>query len=306
MASVEVAQPRRARRKRLRNNPVGYLFIAPAILLYAGFNIYPIVRGLLMAFTNYQFIYPGTRWSFNGLSNFREMFHDPDFWQSVRVSLKYAVLAMPATVIFSFLIALGINRLRRGNSFYRWTVYLPAVLPTAVAYLMFQDMYDNKFGFFNSLLQGWGIHNPPDWLGSTTWALPALVAANVWAAIGLPTLLFLIGMYGIDPAIYEAAALDGASFWRQVRHVTLPLLKPMITLVIVLSLTVIPVVTDPMLILTQGNPENTTRSLGLYIYQTAFQNGNLRLGYSAAMNLAVGVVSALLALLVFRVLREKH
>ncbi len=294
----------RSRRTR-RPNVAGYFFIAPALALYLVFNIWPLIRGFLMAFTDYRFVYEETRWSFDGLANFGELFHDKDFWGALGVTIRYLLLVFPVVVVVSLFLAVLIGKVARGAGFYRWLVYLPVVLPIAVTFLMFGEVYNYRFGLLNSILRGVGLANPPNWLGSTQWTLPALAAADIWRSTGLPTLLFLIGIYGISQDIYDAAALDGASGWQQFHLITLPLLKPIFALVLLLNLTALPVVTEPMLILTNGGPQNASLTIGLYAYQVAFQRGDLRLGYAAAMNLVVGLASAAIALGLFRALRER-
>ncbi len=297
---------RAIRSRRTRHpNVAGYFFIAPALALYLVFNIWPLIRGFLMAFTDYRFVYEATRWSFNGLANFGELFHDKDFWGALGVTIRYLLLVFPVVVGVSLFLAVLIGKVARGAGFYRWLVYLPVVLPIAVTFLMFGEVYNYRFGLLNSILRGVGLANPPNWLGSTQWTLPALAAADIWRSTGLPTLLFLIGIYSISQDIYDAAALDGASGWQQFRLITLPLLKPVFALVLLLNLTALPVVTEPMLILTNGGPQNASLTIGLYAYQVAFQRGDLRLGYAAAMNLVVGLASAALALGLFRALRER-
>ncbi|RIK42142.1 MAG: hypothetical protein DCC57_18530 [Chloroflexi bacterium] len=290
----------RARRgERRRNNPLGYLFIAPAMILYTVFNIWPIVRGLLMAFTDYRFIYPDTRWDFNGLDNFVEMAEDRAAQEALLVAVKYFFMVVPVTIVLALIVAVLISRVRYGSGFYRWVVYLPSILPVAVSFLMFREMYGDKFGFINTNLRNWGIENPPNWLGQVSTALPAVAAAHVWIIFGFPTLLFLIGIYNISQEIYEAASLDGANALQQVRYITLPLLKPTFALVMVLLLGVLGT-TDAMLILTMGGPQKSTHTIGLHLYQIAFQLGDLRLGYAAALSLVVGLTSALIAAGVFR------
>lgn len=286
-----------------RNNLLGYLFIAPAMVLYLVFNIWPIIRGVLMAFTDYRFVYPDTRWDFNGVSNFVRMVEDSKVHEAFLVALKYTAMVLPTTILLALLVAVLIGRVQRGAAFYRWVVYLPSILPVAVSFLMFRELYNLKFGLINQTLRGWGVENPPNWLGTTTYALPSLATAHLWIIFGFPTLLFLIGIYNIGVELYEAAALDGANAWQQVRHVTVPLLKPTFALVTVLLIGVIGT-TDPMLILTGGGPENSTRTIGFHIYDLAFVRGDLRLGYAAAISLVIGVLSALISAFVFRWSRE--
>lgn len=285
------------------NNVLGYAFIAPAMLLYLVFNIWPIIRGLLMAFTDYRFVYPKTRWKFNGVDNFVKMVEDETVHEALLVALKYTAIILPTTILLALLVAVLISRVRGGAGFYRWVVYLPSILPVAVSFLMFREMYNIKFGLINSTLRAIGIANPPNWLGDVDYALPAIGVAHLWIIFGFPTLLFLIGIYNIGSEIYEAASLDGANGWQQIRWITVPLLKPTFALIIVLMIGIIGV-TDPMLILTSGGPEKSTRTIGLHLYQLAFQVGDLRLGYAAAISLVIGVASALISALVFRWSRE--
>lgn len=302
---MSVVQRKRRRGDPTQNNLLGYFFIAPAMILYLVFNIWPIVRGLLMAFTDYRFVYPETRWEFNGLDNFARLFTDSRIVETLLISLRYTVIVVPVTVAIALLVAVLISRVERGAAFYRWVVYLPTILPIAVSFLTFQELYGSKFGFINSVLRNWGIENPPNWLGDVATALPAIGFAHVWIIFGFPTLLFLIGIYNIGVTLYEAASIDGATAWQQFRLITLPLLKPTLAMVLILTIPGILTVTDPMLILTNGGPQDSTRTLGLYTYQVAFQRGDLRLGYASAISLTISLVTTAMVAVIFWWSREK-
>lgn len=290
----------------LRNDLLGYLFIAPALILYLVFNIWPLFRGILMAFTDYRFVYPETRWAFNGVENFVKLFESVRVQEAAVVSAKYSLLVVPAVLVLALFTAILISRVRRGSGFYRWTVYLPTILPVAVSFLMFRQMYAPNFGLINSFLRGLGIEDPPFWLGEVATALPAVGAAHLWIIFGFPTLLFLIGIYNIGEELYEAASLDGASRWQQFLFITLPLLKPTTAMVLILIVPGVFGVTDPMLILTQGGPQGSTQTLGYYLYDIAFVRGDLRLGYASAISLVVSLVTAALVALIFRWSRERE
>jgi multiple sugar transport system permease protein len=292
--------------ERKRNNPLGYLFIAPAIILYLVFNIWPIIRGFLMAFTDYRFVYPDTRWAWNGFENFTKMLDDKKVTDSLAVSLKYTAIVLPIVIIIALLLAVLISRVRTRSNFYRWVVYLPSILPVAVSFLMFREMYGAKFGFINTVLRNFGVANPPEWLLEVNSALPAIGAAHIWIIFGFPTLLFLIGIYNIGEEMYEAAALDGANEWQKFRWLTVPLLKPTLAMVLILVLPGLLSVTDPMLILTQGGPQDSTRTLGLRLYQVAFQQGDLRLGYASAISLTMSLAVSVVVGVIFWWSREKN
>jgi len=289
-----------------RNNPLGYLFIAPAIILYLVFNIWPIIRGFLMAFTDYRFVYPDTRWAWNGFENFTKMLDDKRVGESLAVSLKYTAIVLPIVILIALLLAILISRVRTRSNFYRWVVYLPSILPVAVSFLMFREMYGSKFGFINSVLRNFGVANPPEWLLEVNSALPAVAAAHIWIIFGFPTLLFLIGIYNIGEEMYEAASLDGANEWQKLRWLTMPLLKPTLAMVLILVLPGLLSVTDPMLILTQGGPQDSTRTLGLRLYQVAFQQGDLRLGYASAISLTMSLFISIVVGFIFWWSREKN
>lgn len=287
-----------------RTNPWGYVFIAPALLLYLVFSVWPIFRGFIMAFTDFRFSYPDTRWDFNGLANYREMFHDKVFWTAVKVTLRYTLMVLPTTVVVALIVAVMISRVRVFAGFYRWMIYLPVILPVAVTYLMFSEIFNNRFGLVNVTLRNYfDMKRPPNWLADPHWALRAIASADVWRGVGFPTLLFLVGIYAISHDLYDAAAVDGASGWQQFRTITLPLLKPIFALILMLDFATIPTVVDPILIMTGGGPQNSTTSLGFYAYNNAFRLGDLRLGYASAINLVLGLSTAAVALIVFQALR---
>jgi ABC-type sugar transport system permease subunit len=295
---------RSARGEKVKSNPFGYLFIAPALVLYAIFNVWPMIRGFLMAFTDYRFIYPDSKWLFNGIANFAELFEDKVFWESLGLSVRYTLIVLPSAIVFALLVALLINRVKNGSGFYRWAAYLPVILPTAVTFLLWGQFYGDKFGFINTNLRALGVVRPPNWLGQVQYALTSVAMVDVWRGFGFFTILFLIGLYNINQELFEAAAIDGANTWQQFWQITLPLLRPTFLLILVLNAGINPAA-EQILILTGGAPQNATRTLGFYNFQVAFNFGDLRMGYAASMSLILWVVTALLTAFWFRVLRER-
>jgi multiple sugar transport system permease protein len=262
-----------------------------------------------MAFTDYRFLIPGSEWAFNGLDNYREMFfNDPQFWHTLRIGLVYTLMTFPTGLVLSLAVAALISQIRtvRAAATFRVITYLPVVLPIAVAMLLWRQLYHHQFGYINYALSTFfGVANPPNWLGDPAWALFAVAVAGVWKQFGADTLLFLIGIYGISRELYEAASIDGANGFQQFWHVTLPLLKPIFVLIIALNAGIASA-TEEVLVLTTGGPADATRTIGLYTYQIAFQLGDLRLGYAAAMNLLLGLVHMILAALVFKYMRTER
>lgn len=289
---------------------MGYLFILPALALYLTFSGYPLIRGLLIAFSDYRYLIPDHQ-PFNGLANFGEMVNDPLFWASFGRSLYYTAIYTPLNIGLGLLIALLIAKILRPveASIYRVIAYLPVVLPIAVALLLWKQLLHPQFGYLNYFLSEWiGIANPPAWLADPDWVIPTLAVAAVWKQVGQNILLFLVGLYNINGELYEAAAIDGATGWNQFAHITLPLLKPTFTVILVLAAGIIGTAEESLIIFgrTSAGPENAGMLVGRYAYDIAFYLGDLRWGYAAAMNLTMGLLSMIMAGLVFRLLRSER
>lgn len=284
-------------------NPVGYLFVLPGVLLYFVFSAYPIARGFIMAFQDYRFLIPESRSpfkSFNGLQNFVEMAHDHTFWSSLWVAVKFTIGSFPTNLVVALACAVLLASIRNNRMAVtsRVITYLPVILPISVAMLAWQQMFDPQAGYLSYAFQLIFRRKAPIWLG-WGWALKSTVLAAVWKDFGYNTLLFLVGMYGINRELYEAASVDGANAWHRFLRITLPSLKPIFTLVFVLNAGIMSA-TEEMLILTDGGPGEETLTTGLYLYRIAFRLGDMRMGYAAAMSLVLGLVHTILAFIVFK------
>ncbi|HMN27580.1 MAG TPA: sugar ABC transporter permease, partial [Caldilineaceae bacterium] len=191
---------------------------------------------------------------------------------------------------------------------YRVIAYLPVILPISIAMLVWAKLFDYRFGYLNVLLQSFGVQNPPNWLGSPATALYAMVIPTVWSRFGSWTLLFLIGIYTINRELYEAERVDGANGWAQFRSITLPLLKPIFTLVLVLGAGVVSATEESMILFggTTGGPAEAALTAGVYLYRIAFIHGDMRMGYAATMSLFLGLVNMLVTVIVFRLLRTER
>ncbi len=290
----------------------GYVFIAPAVILYLVFQAWPILRGLFMAFSDYRWLIPATKgWAgFNGLDNWVEMAQDATFWRSFGIAARFSLMVLPLTLVLSLFTATMISQVRNSKSagFYRVVAYMPVILPISVAMLVWAKLFDYRFGYLNVLLQNLGVANPPNWLGSPSMALYAMVIPTVWARFGSWTLLFLIGMYNINREIYEAARVDGANGWRQFLHITLPLLKPIFVLVLVIGAGVVSATEESMILFggTNGGPAEAALTTGVYLYRIAFIHGDMRMGYAASMSLFLGLVNMVITIIIFRSLRTER
>jgi multiple sugar transport system permease protein len=258
-----------------------YWFIAPYFSLFALFLLLPLGFGLVMGFFQWELASPLPP-QFIGLGNFRELWADPYFIAAAKATARFTLFLVPLTVAMSLGLAVGLASLKRGMTFFRAVIYVPTLLNVAVAGILWKWFLSADFGLFNSLLTRFGVPGI-GWLTEANTALPSVVIMTLWWTIGGPTIILLAGVQAIPATYYEAALIDGASAWRQFRHITLPLLRPVLTFVVVMNVIGSFQVFGQTYILTPtGGPGLSTLTLVQYIYQTSFEN--YRLGYGAAMS----------------------
>jgi multiple sugar transport system permease protein len=261
-----------------------------------GFLIFiagPILASLYFSLTDYKII-AAPRWV--GLANYAKLLKDPVFWQSLKVTLVYAVLSLPLGLILSLSLAVLMNQKIKGISFWRTIYYLPAVIAGAAVAVLWRWILNPEFGLVNVLLKYLGIQGP-SWLQDSRWALPSLVMISLWA-VGGSMVIYLSGLQGIATELYEAAEMDGATSWRRFIHVTLPMLSPVIFFNVVMGLIgAFQWFTEPF-VMTRGGPSQSTLSYMLNLYNNAFQF--FKMGYASAMAWVLFVLVLLLTMAVFR------
>lgn len=299
---------RQLRHERGGQSLAGWLFIGPSVILFTIFNAYPLIRGIGIAFSDYRYLIPGHE-PFNGLDNYREMAHDPVFRESLARSLEYMLIFVIMNFLLSFLVALLITQVRsnREASVYRVLSYLPVVLPILISGLIWRQLLNTQFGYIDYFLRHvLHITHSPDFLHDAHWTVPVLATVAVWRAAGSSVLLLLVGLYSINAELYEAAALDGAGWWRRLFNITIPLLRPTFAIIFVLGAGVLGAAEESLVFfgLTDSGPAGAGRLIGRYSYETAFLVGDLRWGYAAAMNLVVGLISIAISGITFRLLRS--
>lgn len=288
----------------------GLLFVGPAVLLFIVFNAYPLFRSITMAFTDYRYLIPDYA-PFIGFGNWAEMARDPVFWQAMGRSLWYFAIFSVLNFIFAFIVAVLITEIRsnREAGVYRALVYLPVVLPIAVAVLVWKQLLNKDFGYIDIFLKNvLQLSKTPDFIRDATWTVPVLAVIAVWRALGSNIILLLVGLYSINTELYEAAAIDGAGWWRRLFAITIPLMRPSFVIVFVLSAGVLGAVEGSLVFfgVTDAGPESAGRLIGRYAYEVAFLQGDLRWGYASAINLTVALTSMLISLVIFRLLRSER
>ncbi|WP_233553922.1 carbohydrate ABC transporter permease [Halococcus sp. IIIV-5B] len=267
-----------------------YLYLLPIILLYAIFVVYPVGYSFWMSFTDFVTV-DQVEWV--GLSNYAQIFSEPEFWQSVVNSLVFS-LGTVVSIAIGLLLALVLDSDRiRGKTVFQSIIFLPYVLPIVVASVLFGWMF-TQFGVVNSALMEIGlISQPIGWLSSPTLALPTVITVTVWKNLGFNMLIFMAGIQSIPDEIYEAAKVAGKSRWATFRHVTLPLLKTPLVITTVLGMINAIRGFDAIWVMTEGGPGNASQTLGVYFYRSAFASGDFSTG--AAIGVIMFVISIVLS-----------
>jgi len=279
----------RARHARARGL-TGIGFVTPFLVFYVLFLILPLLLAVLFSLINTSLALPGLgRWE--GLHNYGELFGDSYFWSSMWHTVLFTLVSTPVLVVVSFLLAVGVHRHRHGQWFFRLAFFLPYILPSAVVALVWLWIFEPGYGLAQGALSLVGL-SAPSWLGSTSIALYSIVLVTVWWTVGFNFILFLAGLQEIPQEMYEAADMDGASRWTQIRRITLPMLGRTVTLVTVLQAIASLKIFDQVYLMTQGGPNFSTRVALEYIYDTGFTSG--RIGYASAASLVLFVVIAII------------
>ncbi|MGY1698010.1 carbohydrate ABC transporter permease [Geodermatophilus sp. SYSU D00814] len=302
-SGVEVRdRPAAAGRPPRPENRAGWLFATPFLVLYLAFLIGPVVIGLLISLFNTTTVRAGIG-DWVGFSNYADVLTNADFWASMWHSALFTLLTTPILVLLPLLFAVLVSRLSRGQGFYRLAFFAPYVVPSAAVCLIFAFMYTPETGLITNVF-GWFGLTAPDFFGSTSGAWFAVTLLTVWWTFGFNFILYTAAIQEISEEVYEAATLDGASPWQQIRLITVPLLRSTIGLVLVLQVLSSLKVFDQIYILLAGGPNYSTRPVIQYIFDTGFSN--YRGGYAAAATMVYFVVLVVVSVGWFLVRRRNN
>ncbi|MDO4267172.1 MAG: sugar ABC transporter permease [Eubacteriales bacterium] len=272
----------------------GIMMILPWILGFLAFTVIPLGVALQMSLTNYSFLTPG---KFIGLENYVTMFtKDPLIWKSLGITLLYAVCSVPLQLVFGFILANLLNQKLKGITIFRTIFYVPCLIVVVSATLLWRQMLDTDFGIVNYLLGLIGL-NRVSWFSGTGTIIASVVFINLWQS-GKMMIINLAGLQGIPTVLYEAADLDGCSKLRQVYHITLPMMTPVLFMNLLMGMIGAFKSFTLFKILTDGGPNNASLVYMLYLYKNAFVN--FKLGYANAMSVLLFVIVGFLTVLVFR------
>ena len=273
---------RRGSRLRLRNTLIGWSFILPNFIGFALLTLVPVVVLFYMSFTNWN-VFGKADWV--GLANFQRLLGDGSFRISVLNTLYYSLMHIPATIVVSLGLALLLNNKLRGVAFFRTAAFFPYITSIVAIAVVWNLLFSPDYGPINQFLRAIGVDNPPGWLTSTTWAMPAVVIVSVWRDMGYYMILFLAGLQTVPRELHEAARVDGANVWQRFVNVTLPCLRPTMFFVIVILTINSFKIFDLILVMTNGGPGQATLVMSQFIYRKGFEESQF--GYASAAAVAL-------------------
>jgi multiple sugar transport system permease protein len=288
----------------------GWLFLAPALIFFFGYQVWPIVRVLWLSFTDYQFL-TNKPANWVGIDNYVQAASDPLMWASLGRAAWFTILFLPGTIILPLLMAILIDRVTNPwlATIYRMILLVPAVIPSTLIFVLWKWMYNYQSGPINHLLVDtfglFSIQNAPQWLGGTRLTLPSMAVMEVWWGLGYHTIFFLAGLAAIPKDLPDAARIDGASEWQVFWHVTRPQLAPIMMILVVLRFGTAMAVIDEYLIFGGFNRASPTYTWTIFMYDQAFKSGLWRQGYASAIGMIGAVAMMLVMIALIRVFRPR-
>ena len=311
-ATNDLSAPARAhgQRVQLRQALGHWLFLAPALVFFIGYQVWPIIRVLWLSFTNYERLSDKPA-QFVGLSNYVQAFSDPLMWASLGRAALFTLMFLPGTIILPLLLAILVDKVvnQRLATLYRVILLIPAVIPSTLIFVLWKWMYNYQAGPINHFLVDttgvFTIQNAPQWLGGTPLTLPSIAVMEIWWGLGYHTIFFIAGLAAISKDLPDAARIDGASEWQVFWHIIRPQLAPIMMILVVLRFGTAMAVIDEYLIFGGFNRASPTYTWTVMMYDQAFKLGLWRQGYAAAIGMigAVAMMAVMVALL--RIFRPK-
>lgn len=282
------AKPRRIKPLKGSQGKIAAIFLLPYMLIFTIFRLGPSIAGIYISFCKWDL---AGSLSFVGLDNFIRLTTDKNFHTSLINTLVFFVLTLPPLIIFSLLLAILLNQKMRFKNVGRVVSIIPYVLIPAVVGIIWNWMYDNNFGILNYYIKALG-GDPVRWLTSEKTALISVAIVVIWSFIGYNMVLFLAGLQGIPRELYEASMIDGANKTQTFFRITWPMLKPITSMIVTLTLISTVQLFDQIFVMTNGGPGTSTLTMVQYLYTSAFQN--YQMGYGSAIEVAILIILVIL------------
>lgn len=292
--------------KELKGQRWAYIFIAPSMLIFTVFLIVPVFVSLYWSFTEYNILQPP---QFIGLKNYISiLFHDARFWKALTNTLIYVAGTVPTGIIISLFLAIAIDQNIRFKNWFKTFFFIPSITSIVAIAVIWKWLYSaGKYGLFNHFLSLLGIP-PVEWLG-VSWSLPSIIIMSVWSGLGYNMILFIAGLQGIPHVFYEAAEVDGASEWDKFKNITLPLLRPTMFFVAVMSIISSFQVFEQVYIMTYssegavGGTLDCALTIVAYLYETGFQR--FMMGYASALAYLIFICLFIITLVNIKLVERK-
>jgi ABC-type sugar transport system permease subunit len=277
MAAIQAPPRLRQRKASLKMRLVPYLFLLPNMAIFGLFTVWPAINGFNISMYSSS---NGRTFRWEGAGNYQRILTDEDFWGIVRNTVVYALSFVVLSVVLGVMLAVLVDQQRRGRTFFRSVFFVPVLISPVVAGLVWNWMLERQNGLINTFLRSFGIPEVP-WLVDNNLAMVVVIGVGTWMQVGFYMLILLAGLQSIDPSVYEAAKIDGASRWRQFISLTFPLLQPSILVVVVLATIHGFQAFDFIYTLTGGGPVGATTLIVQYIYENGFVSP-IRYGVASA------------------------
>lgn len=297
-------RPTGARRvlREMRKQWTAYLFLSPVLLLFLVFTVFSVGYAFYLSFHRWNILEPAK--PFVGFDNYARLLEDERFRQAVLNTIYYTAASVPLTIVLGLLVALLLNTQIRARGLFRTFFYLPVITPLVIASIIWKWVYNGDYGLANYYLMKLNIIDEPLlWLADRNLAMPAVIITSVWKSVGFAMVVYLAGLQSIPEDYYDAAKIDGATGWRRLRDITIPLLSSTTLFLLVISVLGSFQVFTQIFVMTNGGPLGRTRTVVWYIYTTAFKDFNM--GYAAAMAFALFAMMLGFTILQFRFLRRE-
>lgn len=286
----------------MKSNPLTpFLFLIPGVIILGAFIFYPMLNAIWLSFTDYNIVADA---EFIGLENYKELFADALFWKVLGQTLLYLIIVVPALVILPIFLAILVNQQVKGIGFFRSAYYVPVVTSMVVVGIAWKWVYADR-GILNYILESFGlIDEPINWLTSTSTSIFAVMVVTIWKGLGYYMVIYLAGLQSIPDDLYEAADIDGATKWKQIWHITVPLLMPSIMIVTIMSSISAMKVFEEIYVMTGGGPLNSSKTLVFYIYEEAFDK--LQMGYASAAGVILFVITLIFSVINIKFMSKKE
>lgn len=294
----KLAKVKKAPRSPMAKGEIGaaYAFLAPSLITFLCLSVAPLFMIVYLSFHKYNIITPAI---WNNYANWKVLTLDKRFISTLLTSLKFVALLVPMHMIMGLALAFAVNAIKNKVAVYcfRTIYYFPTLLATSSIAMAWTMVLNKDFGLLNWVLGQFGVE-PIAWLNSSFWGFPATMIFSLWKFVGGYFLYFFIGLQGVDKSLLEAADIDGANSWQKTRHITLPMISPTIFFVLITMMIGTIQIFDEPYMLTGGGPGDATRTISLYIYNTAFQSQ--KYGQAASQSIVLAIIIMIITLIQFK------